>query len=45
MNKSLFYDFAKMMFGAGQRIEPYVILSFITKDEFKEITGKDYQPA
>lgn len=45
MSKSLFYDFAKMMFGAGQRIEPYVILNFITKDEFKEITGNEYQPA
>lgn len=45
MNKSLFYDFAKMMFGAGQRIEPYVILNFITKDEFKEITSNEYQQA
>lgn len=45
MNKSLFYDFANMMFGAGQRIEPYVILNFITKDEFKEITGNEYQKA
>ena len=43
MSKSLFYDFAKMMFGSGQRIEPYVILNFITEEEFKEITGKDYQ--
>ncbi|MCB7175675.1 MULTISPECIES: XkdX family protein [Lactiplantibacillus] len=37
-----FYDFAKMMYGAGQSIRAYVVLNFITADQYKEITGTDY---
>lgn len=36
------YDFAKMMYGVGQSIRAYVVLNFITADQYKEITGEDY---
>lgn len=37
-----FYDFAKMIYGVGQSIRAYVVLNFITADQYKEITGEDY---
>lgn len=37
-----FYDFAKMMYGARQSIRVYVVLNFITADQYKKITGEDY---
>lgn len=37
-----FYDFAKMMYGVGQSIRAYVVLKFITADQYKKITGEYY---
>lgn len=37
-----FYGFAKMMYDVGQPIRAYVVLKFITEEDYKEITGEDY---
>lgn len=36
------FDFVKMMFDAGCRIEGYVGYGAITADDYKKITGEDY---
>lgn len=36
------FDFVKMMFDAGCRIEGYVGYGAITSDDYKTITGEDY---
>ncbi|AYG28659.1 XkdX family protein [Lactiplantibacillus plantarum] len=36
------FDFVKMMFEAGCRIEGYVGYGAITSDDYKTITGEDY---
>ena len=37
-------EFVKLMFALGNDIKGYVGL-WITADQYKEITGKDYAPA
>ena len=39
------YDFAKQLYLWGFPIECYVQYNWITKDQYKEITGKDYVDA
>lgn len=36
------YDFVKTIYSWGFPIECYVQYNWITKDQYKEITGKDY---
>lgn len=36
------YDFVKQLYLWGFPIECYVVYHTITKDQYKEITGKDY---
>nr|WP_278765446.1 XkdX family protein [Limosilactobacillus mucosae] len=38
------FDFVKNIYNWGMDIKVYVG-SWITKDEYKQITGKDYTPA
>ena len=37
------YDFVKMMYEAGCDITQYLSLGTITAEEYKEITGTDYE--
>lgn len=39
------YDFVKQLYMWGFPIECYVQYKTITKDQYKEITGKDYADA
>lgn len=39
------YDFVKQLYLWGFPIECYVVYRTITKDQYKEITGKDYVDA
>lgn len=39
------FDFVKTIYSWGFPIECYVQYNWITKDQFKEITGKDYADA
>lgn len=39
------YDFVKTIYSWGFPIECYVVYHTITKDQYKEITGKDYVDA
>ena len=39
------YDFVKTIYSWGFPIECYVVYHTITKDQYKEITGKDYVEA
>lgn len=39
------YDFVKQLYLWGCPIECYVQYNWITKDQYKEITGKDYVTA
>ena len=36
------FDFVKQLYTWGFPIECYVVYRTITKDQYKEITGKDY---
>lgn len=39
------YDFVKQLYLWGFPIDCYVVYHTITKDQYKEITGKDYVDA
>ena len=39
------FDFVKTLYGWGFPIDCYVVYHTITKDQYKEITGKDYADA
>lgn len=39
------FDFVKQLYTWGFPIECYVVYRTITKDQYKEITGKDYADA
>lgn len=39
------FEFVKQLYLWGSPIECYVQYNWITKDQFKEITGKDYADA
>lgn len=39
------FDFVKTIYSWGFPIECYVVYHTITKDQYKEITGKDYVDA
>lgn len=39
------YDFVKQLYLWGSPIDCYVQYNWITKDQYKEITGKDYADA
>ena len=39
------YDFVKTIYSWGFPIDCYVQYNWITKDQYKEITGKDYVDA
>lgn len=39
------FDFVKTIYSWGFPIECYVQYNWITKDQYKEITGKDYADA
>lgn len=39
------FDFVKIIYSWGFPIECYVQYNWITKDQYKEITGKDYADA
>lgn len=39
------FDFVKTIYSWGFPIECYVQYNWITKDQYKEITGKDYVDA
>ena len=39
------FDFVKTIYSWGFPIECYVVYRTITKDQYKEITGKDYVDA
>lgn len=39
------FDFVKQLYSWGFPIDCYVVYHTITKDQYKEITGKDYVDA